>query len=65
MMAALEEVADLEDINTHPGIRKMKGSRSDWYRLRVGAYRAVLRPEKCDGEDVIYVSHIGPRGDAY
>jgi hypothetical protein len=37
---------ELEDISTHPGIRNMKGSRSDWYRLRVGVYRSVPRPWK-------------------
>lgn len=64
MVAALEEVAPLRDITTHPGIRKLTG-QDGWYRLRVGVYRAILQP-RGDGEvEVLFVDYIGPRGDAY
>ena len=35
MVAALEEVAALNDIGLHPGIRKLT-NQEGWYRLRVG-----------------------------
>ncbi|MCH7228687.1 type II toxin-antitoxin system RelE/ParE family toxin [Haloferula sp. A504] len=64
MIAALEDVAALDDINTHPGVRKLT-NQDGWYRLRVGVYRAILKP-RGDGEvEVLFVDSIGPRGDAY
>lgn len=64
MVAALEEVAALDDISTHPGVRKLT-NQDGWYRLRVGVYRAILQPRE-DGEvEVLFVDYIGPRGDAY
>jgi mRNA-degrading endonuclease RelE of RelBE toxin-antitoxin system len=63
MVRALEEVAALDDLNSHPNIRSLTG-QSDCFRLRVGIYRAILQPQ--DGEDpILYVDYIGPRGDAY
>lgn len=64
MVTALEEVAGLDDISTHPGVRKLT-NQDGWYRLRVGVYRAILQPRE-DGEvEVLLVDYIGPRGDAY
>lgn len=64
MVAALEEVAGLDDISTHPGIRKLTG-QDGWYRLRVGVYRAILQPREDGQVEVLFVDYIGPRGDAY
>ncbi len=43
----------------------MKGERKNWYRLRVGSYRSVLKLILIEVDEVIYVDYIGPRGDAY
>lgn len=64
MVAALEEVAVLGDITSHPGVRKLSG-QDGWYRLRVGVYRAILQPRENGEIEVLYVDYIGPRGDAY
>lgn len=65
MLDALKQVAELDDISNHAGIRAMSGAYNGWYRLRVGTYRAVLKPEQRDGKEVLYVDYIAPRGDAY
>lgn len=64
MIAALEEIAALNDITTHPGIRKLT-NQDGWYRLRVGVYRAILKPQGAGEVEVLFVDYIGPRGDAY
>ena len=64
MVGALEEVAGLDDISTHPGIRKLT-VQDGWYRLRVGVYRAILQPREGGQVEVLFVDYIGPRGDAY
>ncbi len=65
MLVALDEVAALDNIGNHANVRAMSGDFSGWYRLRVGVYRALLKPEKRESEEVLYVDYIGPRGDAY
>jgi mRNA-degrading endonuclease RelE of RelBE toxin-antitoxin system len=64
MVAALEEVARYPDINTHLGIRKFT-AQGGWFRLRVGVYRAILKPQESGEVEVLLVDYIGPRGDAY
>ena len=64
MVEVIEQVAGLEDISTHPGIRQLKGV-DGWFRLRVGIYRAVLQPREDGSVEVLFVDYIGPRGDAY
>lgn len=64
MVAALDEVAALDDISAHSGIRKLI-NQDGWYRLRVGAYRAILQPREEGEIEVLFVDYIGPRGDAY
>lgn len=49
---------------THPSIRKLVGLK-DWFRLRVGFYRAILQPRENEEVAVLFVDYIGPRGDAY
>lgn len=46
MVNALEEVADLEDIEDHPNVRQLHGEFAGWYRLRAGVYRAILQPSR-------------------
>jgi len=65
MRDALREVAALENIADHPGVRQMTGSMSDWSRLRVGVYRAILQITFIEIDEVLYVDAIGPRGDIY
>ncbi len=59
------EVAGLEDIGTHSGIRAMRGDMRGWFRLRVGVYRAILKLSVIEVDEVLFVDYIGPRGDAY
>jgi len=65
MLRALEEVAGLDDPADHPDTRAMKGEWKNWYRLRVGSYRSILKVTIIRVDEVIYVDFIGPRGDAY
>ena len=62
---ALREVAGIDEITSHPGIRPMSGGMSGWCRLRVGCYRAILHVAVIEIDEVIYVDAIGPRGDVY
>ena len=45
------------------GIRHMAGQWSGYYRLRVGNWRIIYWYEET--EDIVYIDHIGPRGDVY
>ncbi len=65
MIAALEEVAALSELATHPDVRRMKGDKKDWHRLRLGSYRAIMKVVVKQVGEVLYVDYIGPRGDAY
>ncbi len=40
---ALVEVAGLENITSHPGIKQMSGGMAGWSRLRIGSYRATCK----------------------
>ena len=62
---ALREVAGLEDIASHHGIKKMSGSMAGWSRLRIGNYRAILQVTIIEVGEVLFVDAIGPRGDIY
>jgi len=67
VVVALEEVANLEDIQQHPNITALSGRLSGWHRLRTGSYRSILQlrlVKEADGT-ILYVDYIGPRGDAY
>ena len=46
----------------HGDVRKF-GGMDECYRLRVGDYRVVRRPDR--GRLVIVVLHVGHRGDVY
>jgi mRNA interferase RelE/StbE len=46
-----------------PGVKHMAGDWSGYHRLRTGKYRIIYWFD--DKEDIIYVDHIGPRGDVY
>jgi mRNA interferase RelE/StbE len=61
----LREVAGLDDIGTHSGMRPMSGDMRGWFRLRVGVYRAILKLSVIESAEVLFVAYIGPRGDAY
>ena len=65
MIATLEEVAELEDIETHPAIKALTGKDAGVYRLRVGSYRALLRLIEDNLIEILFVDRIGPRGDVY
>lgn len=61
----IEEVASLANVADHPNVRQLSGEFSGWFRLRCGAYRAILQPRTEDREEILYIDYIGPRGDAY
>ncbi|MGB5421378.1 MAG: type II toxin-antitoxin system RelE/ParE family toxin [Desulfobacterales bacterium] len=46
-----------------PGVKHMAGEWSGYHRLRTGKYRIIYWFD--DKEDIVYVDHIGPRGDVY
>jgi mRNA interferase RelE/StbE len=58
ILAALKALA-----NDPPAgdIKPLQGKAAGIQRLRIGAYRAIFRTNN----DVIIVSYIGPRGQAY
>ena len=65
MIKSLNQAAALEDTASHPKARPLTGGLAGWYRLRIGVYRAILKPQKDGDIDILFVDHIGPRGDAY
>lgn len=65
MTVALREVAALDDIASHPGVRPLVNDAQGWYRLRVGVYRALIKTKEGAEMEVLLVDYIGPRGDAY
>jgi mRNA interferase RelE/StbE len=52
-----------EDTTAYPGVVQMAGEWIGYQRIRIGDLRVIFwyDPE----EDIIYVDHIGPRGDVY
>lgn len=52
-----------EDPGTYPGLVHMAGEWTGYRRIRVGDLRVIFWHD--DREDVVYVDHIGPRGDIY
>ena len=63
--SALGEVAALDDVLVHPKIRAMKGEWEGCFRLRIGSYRAIFQFGEIDGETMLEVLVVGPRGDVY
>jgi mRNA interferase RelE/StbE len=53
------EVTPLEQ----PDVRHMVGEWAGYHRIRVGKVRIIFWFDEKD--DVVYVDHIGPRGDVY
>ena len=47
----------------HSGIKQMFGEWAGYRRIRVGKLRIIFWFDT--KEDVVYVDHIGPRGDVY
>ena len=62
---ALVEVAALNNITSHQGIKQMSGGMTGWFRLRIGSYRAILQVTITEAGELLYVDAIGPRGDIY
>ncbi len=48
---------------TYPGVIPMSGEWAGYYRIRVGDFRVIFWLDV--KEDVVYVDHIGSRGDLY
>ena len=58
---ALQQLA--EDMNAYPGIVHMVGEWAGYHRIRIGGLRVIFWYD--EREDIIYIDHIGPRGDVY
>jgi mRNA-degrading endonuclease RelE of RelBE toxin-antitoxin system len=65
VIAALEDIANLVHPDQHPNAKTLAGNYAKWFRLRIGLYRAIFQPREENGEKVLYVDFIGPRGDSY
>lgn len=46
-----------------PDIKHMVGEWDGYHRIRTGKFRIIYWFDKTD--DIVYVDHIGPRGDVY
>ena len=46
-----------------PGVKRMLGEWAGYHRLRTGKFRIIFWFDERD--DIVYVDHIGPRGDIY
>ena len=51
------------DAVEHPGVKHMVGDWAGYHRIRVGNLRVIFWFD--EKADVVYVDHIGPRGDVY
>jgi mRNA interferase RelE/StbE len=47
----------------YPGIKQMYGEWTGYHRIRLGQLRVIFWYDS--KEDIVYVDHIGPRGDVY
>lgn len=68
VLDAIDELAAMDDPSEHHNVNLMQGKWADRYRLRVGEYRVIFKLLDQDDEPptlLIYVSHIGTRGDIY
>ncbi len=52
-----------ENHANYPGIVHMAGEWEGYERIRVGDLRVIFWYDAQD--DIVYVDHIGPRGDVY
>lgn len=46
-----------------PGVKHMVGEWFGYHRIRIGKLRIIYWFDK--KEDIVFVDHIGPRGDIY
>jgi mRNA interferase RelE/StbE len=46
-----------------PGIKQMLGEWAGWHRIRIGDMRVIFWFD--EDEDIVYIDHIGYRGDVY
>ena len=51
------------DALEHPDVKHMVGDWAGYHRIRVGNLRVIFWFD--EKEDVVYMDHIGPRGDVY
>ena len=58
---ALTRLAEAPD--AYPGVIQMAGEWAGYQRIRIGDFRVIFWHDS--NEDVIYIDHIGPRGDIY
>ena len=63
--AAVAELAGLENLMQHPSIKPMSGDWPGCVRLRIGSYRAIIRPMDDEQGTRLEVLQVGPRGDVY
>ena len=59
--AALRNLA--KNPNSYPGLVHMVGEWAGYHRIRLGNLRIIFWYDKKD--DVVYIDHVGPRGDIY
>jgi len=60
---AVVGIAALAEPSGHHNVRAMTGEWADCFRLRTGADRTIFRLVDINGEPVLQVLHVGPRGD--
>lgn len=65
LKAALDQLAGLEELLSHPNVKPMSGDWSGCLRLRVGVYRAIFRPVDDAAGSRLEVLQVGPRGNIY
>lgn len=57
----------LSQLKRHPldlsNVKSMIGNWEGYHRIRVGNIRIIFWID--EGEHIVYVDHIGPRGDVY
>jgi len=58
---AIEQVG--KDLLGLPGVIQMAGEWAGYHRIRLGDIRIIFWYD--EKNDIVYVDHIGPRGDIY
>ena len=65
VLKSIRDLASLEDPLSHRQVIVMQGDWAGFCRMRVGSYRVIFKVNAKNQTQVLFIYHIGSRGDVY